>query len=109
MRCNGSLLPSNWWHGTRFEGKPTVPTISEFYGIRILIYYRDHPPPHIHVDYQGQICQVSIESGEIMNGRLAKTASKLVKEWVLSNQLALRDNWTRAEQREPLLSIEGLE
>jgi hypothetical protein len=86
-----------------------VPTISEFYGIKILIYYRDHPPPHIHVENQGRICQVSIESGEVLHGRLAKTASRLVKEWVLSNRDALRDNWERAEQRLALLPIEGLE
>lgn len=86
-----------------------MPTISEFYGIRIMIYYRDHPPPHILVENQGRVCQVSIETGEVTHGRLAKIASRLVKEWVLFNQVALRHNWFRAEQRQPLLPIEGLE
>jgi hypothetical protein len=30
-----------------------MPTIATFYGILILMYWRDHGPPHIHAMYQG--------------------------------------------------------
>jgi hypothetical protein len=30
-----------------------MPTISIFFGIVVQMYWRDHPPPHIHVFYQG--------------------------------------------------------
>jgi hypothetical protein len=28
-----------------------MPTISEFFGILILMYYSDHAPPHFHARY----------------------------------------------------------
>jgi hypothetical protein len=32
----------------------TMPEISRFFGIVIRMYFDDHGPPHIHVEYQGQ-------------------------------------------------------
>jgi hypothetical protein len=32
-----------------------VPRISEFYGIVIEMYFRDHPPPHFHARYSGEV------------------------------------------------------
>ena len=31
-----------------------MPEISRFFGIVVRMYYDDHAPPHIHVEYQGQ-------------------------------------------------------
>jgi len=30
-----------------------MPTISIFFGITVQMYWRDHPPPHVHVFYGG--------------------------------------------------------
>lgn len=30
-----------------------MPTISTFYGIVVRMFYRDHSPPHFHVEYAG--------------------------------------------------------
>jgi hypothetical protein len=29
-----------------------MPTLSTFFGIIIRMWHDDHPPPHIHVEYQ---------------------------------------------------------
>jgi hypothetical protein len=39
-----------------------MPEISRFYGIVVQLYYGDHPPPHFHVRYAGQIAKIDIES-----------------------------------------------
>jgi hypothetical protein len=31
-----------------------MPELSRFFGLVILMFYRDHPPPHFHVRYGGQ-------------------------------------------------------
>jgi len=31
-----------------------MPTISIFFGLIIRMYYKDHQPPHIHVQYQNE-------------------------------------------------------
>ncbi|HKN31591.1 MAG TPA: DUF4160 domain-containing protein [Roseiarcus sp.] len=30
-----------------------MPTISVFFGIVVQMYWRDHPPAHVHAYYQG--------------------------------------------------------
>jgi hypothetical protein len=56
-----------------------VPTISIFFGIVVQMYWRDHPPPHVHVFYQGFEALVAIEDGETIGGRLPIKVGKLCR------------------------------
>jgi hypothetical protein len=50
-----------------------MPTISMFYGILVLMFYRDnrqHHTPHIHVRYQGSEAVISIPDGELIAGEI---------------------------------------
>jgi len=69
-----------------------MPTISWFYGIAIRMYVRDHPPPHFHAVYAEHEANVSIDTGEVIEGSLPKAAANLVKEWALVQQRQLREN-----------------
>jgi hypothetical protein len=52
-----------------------MPTISIFFGIVVQMYWRDHPPPHIHVFYQGFEALVAIDNGEVIGGAAARRAT----------------------------------
>jgi len=84
-----------------------MPIISVFFGIIVRMWHDDHPPPHIHVEYQGFEALVDIGSGEIREGRLPRKASAIVKEWCLLHQSELMDDWQRAQNFEPLERIQG--
>jgi hypothetical protein len=43
-----------------------MPPISEFYGIAIYMYYRDHAPPHFHAIYGEFDAEISIATTEIV-------------------------------------------
>jgi uncharacterized protein DUF4160 len=86
-----------------------MPTISWFYGIAIRMYIRDHPPPHVHAIYAEYEAFVSIETGEIVEGKLPKAAAGLVKDWVLARQDQLTENWKRARRGEQPERIAGLD
>jgi hypothetical protein len=86
-----------------------MPTIAWFYGIAIRMYVRDHPPPHFHAVYGEFEANVSIDSGEVIEGKLPKAAARLVKEWTLERQDPLRENWRRARGGEPPERIAGLD
>ena len=58
-----------------------MPRISEFYGIVVYMYWRDHAPPHFHAIYAGEEAQVRIGDGTILAGSLPRTAANLVTEW----------------------------
>ena len=86
-----------------------MPTIAWFYGIAIRMYFRDHPPPHFEAVYGEHEANISIETGEVIVGRLPRAAARLVKEWTLARQDPLRENWRRARAGEPVERIAGLD
>jgi hypothetical protein len=52
---------------------------------------------------------VSIETGEVIEGALPKAAARLVKEWTSARQQQLRENWRRARAGEQPERIAGLD
>ena len=84
-----------------------MPILSVFFGIIVRMWHDDHPPPHVHVEYQGFEALVAIQTGEISEGRLPRKAAAIVKEWCLRHQNELYANWQRAQHFEPLERIQG--
>jgi hypothetical protein len=85
-----------------------VPRLSEFYGIFIYMYWKDHAPPHFHAIYSGAEALVRIEDGEFIRGDLPRTARKLVLEWREQHVEELRANWELAQQPVTLQPIPPL-
>jgi uncharacterized protein DUF4160 len=73
------------------------------------MYVRDHPPPHFQAVYAEYEANVSIETGEVIDGALPRAAARLVKEWTLARQPQLRENWRRARAGEQPERIAGLD
>ena len=86
-----------------------MPTISWFYGIAIRMYVREHAPAHFHAVYGEHEANISIDTGEVIEGALPKSAARLVKEWALLRQDQLRNNWRRARAGELPEKIAGLD
>lgn len=84
-----------------------MPILSMFFGIVIRMWHDDHPPPHIHVEYQGFEALVEINTGLVKEGRLPRKVAAIVKDWCLEHQQELMDNWTKAQNFEPLERIRG--
>lgn len=85
-----------------------MPRISEFYGIVITMYWRDDPPPHLHAAYSGDVAEIEIESGRVIDGSLPPRALCLVQEWLALHAEELQGNWERARAHEPLVAIDPL-
>lgn len=86
-----------------------MPEISRFFGIIVTMYYNDHLPPHFHVRYNQQKALVSINTLEIIAGKLTSRAIKLVTEWASLHQTELMQNWELAQTNQPLNKIIPLE
>jgi hypothetical protein len=61
-----------------------MPTISEFFGILILMYYSDHAPPHFHARYGDDEALIQISPLGVLKGRLPQRALSLVMEYTPS-------------------------
>ena len=85
-----------------------MPRISEFYGIVIAMYYREHGVPHFHATYAGETIVVAIETGDVLAGSVPARARRLVQEWAELHREELRRNWSRAREDAPLERIDPL-
>lgn len=85
-----------------------MPRISEFFGISIYMYWRDHAPPHFHAIYGGDEAEIAIDDLSVLAGRLPPRALGLVMEWASQHQDDLRRVWEQARNHEPLDKIEPL-
>lgn len=85
-----------------------MPEISRFYGISIHIYYSDHNPPHFHACYGKQEALFSIETLQIIEGRLPKKAVLLVLEWASKYRKELLEDWELASNEKMPKKIKPL-
>ena len=86
-----------------------MPEVSRFYGIVIQIYYGDHPPPHFHALYAGEVAKIAIETLQAIDGTIPKRALGLVLDWASVHQLELREAFDRAAALEAPGKIAPLE
>jgi len=84
-----------------------MPQISSFYGLIILMNFKDHAPPHFHVWYGDYKITVTIRDG-VVEGKMPGRALKLVFEWLELHREALLEEWEKAQRGEPLSTIEPL-
>lgn len=85
-----------------------MPRISEFHGIIIEMFHREHAPPHFHASYAGDEAAIGIDPLLMMSGRLHPRVRRMVFEWAAMHQAELTDNWRLAERRGVLHRIEPL-
>jgi len=84
-----------------------MPQISTFYGLIILMNFKDHAPPHFHVWYGEYKITVTIKDG-IVTGNMPGRALKMIFEWLEVHRDELLEVWEKAQKGEPLNSIEPL-
>jgi len=63
-----------------------MPTISQFFGIIIQMFWREHAPPHFHAMYGEHEVLIDIRTLEVIKGHLPKRAQALVLEWAAQHR-----------------------
>ena len=85
-----------------------MPTISVFYGIVIKMFFSDHGPAHIHVEYGGDEAVLALAGGRVIRGSVPPRALRLVRTWVSLHEEELAENWRLAKARLPVARVEPL-
>ncbi len=85
-----------------------MPEIALFRGIRIIMYYDDHNPPHFYAEYGEYKCLVDIQAGCVMKGALPARQLKLVLAWTEIYRDDLMQNWELAKNSQKLIRIEPI-
>ena len=85
-----------------------MPEISNFYGIKITMYFDEHNPPHFHCEYNGVEALFDIVEGVFMQGRLPTKQSRLVLAWYELHKEELMENWNNLPTGKGFQKIEPL-
>jgi Domain of unknown function (DUF4160) len=86
-----------------------MPTISEFFGILIRMYWDDHRPPHFYAVCAEHEAQYNIATLDVIQGALPRRAHALVVEWASMHNNELMKNWERCQVLSPAIPIGPLE
>ena len=55
-----------------------MPTIAIVFGVRIIIYPKDHLPPHLHAKFAEHEAMISIVTGDVLQGSLPRPKLRAV-------------------------------
>lgn len=66
---------------------------------KVYVYGREHGVPHFHVLAPGLRVSVSIETLEVIAGRLPASLLAEVREWASGNRELLRRTWNHLNAR----------
>jgi len=86
-----------------------MPTISQFFGIAIRMFFNDHAPPHFHVQYNEFKAVVNIADLAVTEGKLPRRAQELVLDWAELHRAELLENWDLCRAKQQPKKIPPLE
>jgi len=90
------------------DRKADMPELSRFFGIVVRMYYDDHNPPHVHIEYQDDKALLDFR-GNVLRGELkSRTALRLVREWIDLHVAELEHDWSLVRAGQGLKKIEPL-
>lgn len=85
-----------------------MPLVSEFFGIKVYMYWDEHVPPHFHAHYGSFKAIISIADASVFNGALPLRQLKLVLAWCEIHRDELMANWNSALKHGVISSIDPL-
>jgi hypothetical protein len=70
-----------------------MPVVAIINGIKIELYFDEHPPPHFHARYAEFIAQINLETLEIIKGSMPRPQMRMIHEWAVPRRGVLRAAW----------------
>ena len=86
-----------------------MPTISQFFGIVIQMFWREHAPPHFHALYGEYEALIDIRTLEVISGALPRRAMALTIEWAIEHRTELMEDWEICQAKQLPKRIPPLE
>ena len=85
-----------------------MPKISQFFGILIYMYFRDHAPPHFHAKYGDFEGMIGLDPIRLIEGDLPPRVLGLAIEWATMYSKELNNAWKAASKGESIPKVPPL-
>ena len=86
-----------------------MPTISQFFGVIIQMFWQEHAPPHFRALYAEHEVQIDIRTLEVIVGHLPKRALSLTIERAIEHRAELMEDWNLCQAKQQPKKIQPLE
>jgi hypothetical protein len=70
-----------------------MPEIKRFGGFKLLMFFQDENPPHVHIRRAGFAAKVRISNGDVLAGEAPNKVLRQARRWVDEHQAELLALW----------------
>jgi hypothetical protein len=70
-----------------------MPEIERFGGFKLLMFFQDENPPHVHIAGPDFAAKIRISDGSILAGTLPRGIAREAREWIASHRAELLATW----------------
>jgi hypothetical protein len=70
-----------------------MPEIKRFGGFKILMFFHDENPPHVHVKGSDFVAKLRLPNGELIAGHAPSKILRQARRWMESNRSQLLQLW----------------
>ena len=72
-----------------------MPTFYIIEGVKIVLYFGDHNPPHFHAIIAEYDALIEIKTLEVLEGELPKNKQQKILEWAEKHKAELQEIWDK--------------
>ncbi len=70
-----------------------MPEIARFGSFKLLMFFQDENPPHVHIKGSGFAAKMRISNGDLLAGDVPNRVLKQARRWVAEHQAELLAMW----------------
>ena len=70
-----------------------MPEIKRFGGFKLLMFFQDENPPHVHIKGADFAAKIRIANGDLLAGDAPGKALRQARRWVAANRAELSAMW----------------
>jgi hypothetical protein len=70
-----------------------MPEIKRFGGFKLLMFFQDENPPHVHIRGAGFAAKVRISNGDVLAGAVSAKVLKEARRWIQQHRTELTSLW----------------
>jgi hypothetical protein len=75
-----------------------MPEIKRFGGFKLLMFFQDENPPHVHIKGSDFTAKMRITNGDLLAGNAPNKVVKQARRWVEEHQVELLKLWNEFQR-----------
>jgi Domain of unknown function (DUF4160) len=75
-----------------------MPGIKRFSGFKLLMFFQDENPPHVHIRGPDFAAKIRISNGDLLAGGAPSKVIRQARRWIATHQMQLLKRWVEFQR-----------